>query len=837
MAILPKGCKPDNFESHNSLKLSFTNIGGLHSNFIDCKSFLESNSPEIFALCETNLDDSIDSGNFSVRGYLPLIQKDSSTHMHGLIVYVNESLHFARDLSLENSADSYLCFRLALLHSVSYFFFLYRSPSSSLCTVFDSVSSNIDEVLSINPSANVFVFGDFNVHHKNWLTYSGGTDRPGELCYNFSISNNLTQIVNFPTWIPDCNSQIPALLDLFISSDASICSTMAFPPLGNSDHVVVSVSIDFPINSKQDTLFHRMAYDYSRADWDGLRDHLRNVPWEDIFKLSASVAVSEFCEWVQIGIDVYIPHRKYQVKLHSSPWFSAACAAAIVHGNHFFYWYQQNKSSESKVKFRQASNHCKRVLEGAKLAYPTKTKEYITSQKLGSRKLGSRNLAQIANSVLNKGKSAIPPLFNGLEVLSSASDKAKLFAKNFCENSNLDDSGISLPVFPSRTNLKLHNISITPKMVKKVITNPDSSNASGPECIPLVVLKNCEPELSYILAKLFNKCLKESCFPDCWKVSSVVPVFKNVGERSTAKNYHPVSLLSVVSKVFEKLVNNRMVDHLEKCGLFSDFQYGFRSSRSTADLLTVVTDRIARAFNRSGATRAVALDISKAFDRVWHAGLLHKLKSYGISGQIFGLISSFLSNRRLRVVLDGKSSQEYPVNAGVPQGSILGPTLFLLYINDLPDDVICNIAIYADDTTLYSKCDQASDLWQQLELASELESDLQDTVDWGRKWLVDFNAEKTQLVSFDRSKNTSDVKMDGSVLEEKTSFKMLGLTFSSELDWGSYIIIIAKTASKKIEALIRSVKFLSREIALYLYESTLRPCMEYCCHVWAGAPS
>ena len=259
-----------------------------------------------------------------------------------------------------------------------------------------------------------------------------------------------------------------------------------------------------------------------------------------------------------------------------------------------------------------------------------------------------------------------------------------------------------------------------------------------------------------------------------------------------------------------------IVDHLEKCGLFSDFQYGFRSFRSTADLLTVISHRIARAFNRSGATRAVALDISKVFDRVWHAGLLHKLKSYGISGQIFGLISSFLSNRQLRVVLDGKSSQEYPVNVGVPQGSILGPTLFLLYINDLPDDVIYDIAIYADHTTLYSKCDRASDLWQQLELASELESDLRDTVDWGKKWLVDFNVGKTQLVSLDRSNNNGsiDVKIGGSILEEKSSFKMLGLTFSSKLDWGSYIISIAKTASKKIGALIRSMKFLSPEVAL-----------------------
>ena len=168
-----------------------------------------------------------------------------------LAVYVKEDLSFAQDLSLENSVDCYLCFQLALLHAVSFFFFLYRSPSSSLCMVFGSVSSNIDlivssnKVLSINRSANFFVLGDFNVYHKDWLTYSGGTDQPGELYYNFSISNGLTQMVNLPTQIPDCDSHSPALLDLFISSDASICSAMAFPPLGDFDHVVVLVSIDF----------------------------------------------------------------------------------------------------------------------------------------------------------------------------------------------------------------------------------------------------------------------------------------------------------------------------------------------------------------------------------------------------------------------------------------------------------------------------------------------------------------------------------------------------------------------------------------------------------------
>ena len=173
----------------------------------------------------------------------------------------------------------------------------------------------------------------------------------------------------------------------------------------------------------------------------------------------------------------------------------------------------------------------------------------IKQESITSQKLGSRDFWRIANSVINKVKSAIPLLFNGPERSSSASDKAKLFAENFSKNSNLDESGISLPVFPSRINLKLHNISVTPEMIKNALTNLDLSEVSGPDCIPVVVLKNHEPEFSNILAELFSKCLKDSSFPDCLKVSSVVPAFKNVGERSTAKNYRPVSLLSVLSKV------------------------------------------------------------------------------------------------------------------------------------------------------------------------------------------------------------------------------------------------------------------------------------------------
>ena len=241
-------------------------------NFADCESFLESNSPDILALCETNLDDSTDSGNFSVTRYLPLIQKDSSTHMHGLAVYVKEGLPFAQDLSLENSADSYLYFQLALLHSVSYFFFLYQSPSSSLCTVFDSISSNIDEFLSINPSANVFVFGDFNVHHKDWRTYSGKTER--------SVITFLSQ-TTLLRWLTFGSLTVTRTVLLFW---ISFFLLMLVFVLENSDHVVVSLSIGFPSYSQLDAPFHHIVYYYSCTDWDDLRDHFRDVLWEDIFK-------------------------------------------------------------------------------------------------------------------------------------------------------------------------------------------------------------------------------------------------------------------------------------------------------------------------------------------------------------------------------------------------------------------------------------------------------------------------------------------------------------------------------------------------------------------------
>ena len=396
--------------------------------------------------------------------------------------------------------------------------------------------------------------------------------------------------------------------------------------------------------------------------------------------------------------------------------------------------------------FNDSRNHCKRVITEARSSYAEATRHSIAPQRIGS-----RDFWRICNSVLNRGKSTIPPLFNGPEVLTTSTDKANLFARNFSYNSTLDDSYQLLPDFPSRTEYRLTSRKITARMVSHAIYHLDTCKATGPDRIPSIVIKMCSPELSPVLAKLYNKCLAKSCVPSCWKSSEVVPAFKNDGDRSDPgkyrhisllsivskifesripsivikmcspelspvlaklynkclakscvrscwkssevvpafKNdgdrsdpgkYRHISLLSIVSKIFESFINDSFIKHLDSTGLFSDLQYGFRTLRSTADILTVLSERIYNSMDAGGETRAIALDISKAFDKVWHAGLLHKLKSYGVVGPILGILESFMIERSLKVVLDGQSSPLFLhqcwSSSGISSGTNLIPGVY-----------------------------------------------------------------------------------------------------------------------------------------------------------------
>ncbi|MBM6549304.1 reverse transcriptase family protein [Streptococcus dysgalactiae subsp. equisimilis] len=318
------------------------------------------------------------------------------------------------------------------------------------------------------------------------------------------------------------------------------------------------------------------------------------------------------------------------------------------------------------------------------------------------------------------------------------------------------------------------------------------------------------------------------------------------GATCDPNNYRPISLTSTLSKVMELVIAKQLRSHLERRLLLNDRQYGFRCHRSTGDLLAYVSHMWFSAIDHHGESHLVSLDISKAFDRVWHDGLLAKLPTFGFSSNFTSWIRSFLSDRSISVRVDGVLSRALPVNSGVPQGSVLSPSLFLLFINDLSSLTSHPIHAFADDATLHCSLSYDTPRASSTSITDDraaacvsLNSDLQNIATWGFKNRVLFNASKTSCLSVSRKRipYTPDLTFDSTPLSSTPSSVILGLQFSSSLSWSPHILELASRASKKISYLFRARRFFTSSQLLTLYKAQIRPTLDYCSHVWGGAPS
>lgn len=503
--------------------------------------------------------------------------------------------------------------------------------------------------------------------------------------------------------------------------------------------------------------------------------------------------------------------------------------------------YRQSPTVENREADIIARNQYNQIISEAKNTFDS----HIQSKVMACSN-GSKSFWSLAKSIQNNFcKTSFPPLLSNDQIISTAKGKAELFAKQFAENSTLNPPpNMALPSI-NNCNFIMHDLKFKVKSVRHILCNLDCSKASGLDGIPAIVLKKCAPELAPVLTRLFQISYDSGIFPSCWKTARVQPIPKK-GSKTLPNNYRPVSLLSIVSKVMEKYLNVEILKYLELNKLIHDRQYGFRNRRSTADLLSFVTHTWNKSLEFHGECQIVALDISKAFDQVWHAALLNKLPSYGLPPKFCSWVSSFLTNRSISVVVDGQSSDLHCINAGVPQGSVLAPTLFLLHINDLLSCTANPIHSYADDSTLHSNFQTAkpvssAELNVFRKLAQEsLSQDLERILKWGDANLVKFNASKTQSCSLSHkpSPNPHLVRMQNEDLAYLESFSLVGVALDQNLLWRGHINSLAESAAKKLGYLFRARKYFSSANLLSLYKSQVRPTIEYCSHIWgAAAPS
>jgi hypothetical protein len=370
------------------------------------------------------------------------------------------------------------------------------------------------------------------------------------------------------------------------------------------------------------------------------------------------------------------------------------------------------------------------------------------------------------------------------------------------------------------------NIDIQENGVYKLLKGLNPRKASGPDGIPSKLLQALAKELAPPLTMLFKSSLQTGQIPQVWRHALVQPIFKK-GDKSQAANYRPISLTCICCKMLEHIVRHAITDHLEHHKILCDEQHGFRKRRSCETQLIMTMEDLSRELDSKGQTDTILLDFSKAFDKVPHERLSLKLEHYGIRGQTLSWIRAFLANRTQEVVVEGTSSHTGRVTAGVPQGSVLGPTLFLVFINDLGKNIQSKIRLFADDTILYRAIRSRND--QCL-----LQKDLDALGEWERKWLMEFNVTKCHVLSVtDKQKPLPPTyTLHGHTLEEVKSAKYLGVELTSHINWKNHVTNITAKANRTSAFVYRNLKGCPTSVQTHCYKGLVRPVMEYASPVW-----
>jgi hypothetical protein len=820
----------------NELSVDFTNIRGLSCNLNSVNHHLEKFKPDVLVVTETQIREL--GEELVLDGY----QIEDSFKLHrGVGVFIKNCIAYSRLKSFEITSEYWqsITLKISLIHKVIFLISVYRSPSDSTSncpsSFFNNLSDVCDDIRSHYPNAELMIVGDFNVHHSEWLGHSE-TNEAGIYAKFFSDSQDLTQLVNESTFIhPKLRSK--CILDLCLTSLQRFTSVTVHDCIGSSDHALISTSISMetPLSEKP---ISRKIWQYAKADYSGLRKFFTGFPWEFhcLQGNDADVAAVRFTETVLHGMEKFIP-TKFSNNLKRDNRFSQKSASAVKEKRSAYRKFIEGTIDYSN--YRDIRNAAKKICDKEADAYNSNIASSISGLSVSD-----RQFYQAVNRLTTgKNKSSLPPLvLSDGSIVTSPFDKAEILADQFSFNSTLENSDNLEPPSVSPTEFNAPPLYFRKRIVSRYLKELDINKANGPDGIPARILKMFHKELAPILTKIFALSYKSGKYPSIWKCTNIQPIPKK-GDKSDPANYRPIALVCVAAKIFEKYVNIHIVDFLEKHNLISDKQYGFRHQRSTGDLLTYVTHLWQSSLENFGESFVIALDISKAFDKVWHANLIEKVKCFGFDTQMTSWLLSFLESREISVVVDGFSSQPRMITAGVPQGSVLSPTLFLLYINDLLAITRNSIQSFADDTTLHSSiqykkrrtCSELNSDRQKV--ISSINDDLEKIYQWGNINLVNFNCTKTQLCTISRTKkpNPYDIIFNGQILQNSNNLQILGLNISHKLKWNEHISGIAKNASKKLGCLNRCRKFFKSHQILQIYKAYIRPCIEYCSHIWGAA--
>lgn len=654
------------------------------------------------------------------------------------------------------------------------------------------------------------LMGDFNYPAINWeLSQCTSIASPDcRLFLDCVEDNHLTQHVR-------CSTRLSAVLDLVFTDEEDMIDMIHdMGPFSSSDHNLLQWHIVTGVKEAAEVVGNKYVADYQRADFDSYRSQLRNIDWSELLDpLSTAEAWHTFKNTIADYEKQYIPRKKPRQR-QKPIWLTHRAMKSV---NRKYKTFSKYKSADHPAYVKAAKN-AKAELRRARRNFEKKLAQQVKSDK-----------KSFFAYVRSKTRSKITPgplITDSGQLLTDPQDMSREFNNYFASVFTAEDT-THLPQNMNSTSPTLQTIDITEEKVRKCLAQLRSDKAPGTDDISPRLLIEISEEVVVPLTIIFKKSFGSGQVPEDWRTANVCPIYKK-GHRNSAQNYRPVSLTSQICKMFERIIRDEVVNHLESNCLIKDDQHGFCTGRSCLTNLLVFLDHVSNFLDNGHCVDTIYLDFAKAFDKVPHQRLLQKICSHGISGQLLTWISSWLNGRRQRVQISGNKSGWLDVASGIPQGSVLGPLLFLMFINDLGADVTESTVIlkFADDTKVLGICDNDLD-------HGVIQSDLHKLQQWADAWQMSFNVDKCKILHMGHGNMEYCYWLNGQELHHADTEKDLGILISNDLKVGLQCTEAYKKANKMLGLIRRTIVNKEPRILLALYKSLVRPHLEYCCSAWS----
>jgi hypothetical protein len=788
------------------IKCMYTNIRSINNREKkeELHCFLVEKSIDVLGVTESWTTDEIEDAEIQMEGY-KCFRKDrrgknnKKARGGGVLMYVREDMVA---YEVENEEPGCEALLVGVKKSPKEELFIgvaYKSPRAEAEEV-----ENLYKYIRRHVDKPLVLMGDFNYGDIDWETLD--TMGEGKEFLDLIQDCFLMQHVKEAT-------RSDRILDLILSTEPELVEeVMICCPIANSDHNVIMFKIPNVVNFERKKT---ESFNFHKADYDKIGEELNSIDWREYLEgEEVEKSWDKMKEEMLNCMKKYVPRKQHRTR-KCARWMKRKILKLIKGRERQWKRFKEKPSHENQSSYRRMRNDVCREIRKAKSDFEVKMADNI--------KEDPKSFYAYARSK-SKVRTGIGPLKWDDKMVDSSLEMARVLNEYFVSVFTREDLS-NIPVINIETQKEaLIDIEITEERVTKAISQMKNNKAAGVDGLGSTFVKGCLKGILEPLISLFRGSLDKGVVPMDWKSANVTAIYKK-GDRSKPANYRPVSLTSNVSKIMERIIKEEIVKLLERNHSIGNSQHGFRRNRSCLTNLLTFMEKVAEDLDSGEPVDVVYLDFQKAFDKVPHQRLLAKLNEIGVRGKVLEWIADWLRGRKQRVVINGEASEWENVLSGVPQGSILGPLLFIIYINDIDMGITNSILKFADDTKVYGKVGTMQDV-------ENLKKDLETLCRWSSKWQMSFNVDKCKVMHLGKRNEKVEYQMDAVKLVETEEEKDLGVVVSKNFKVSRQCAKAAKKGNQMLGMIKRTIMSKKKKVILSLYKALVRPHLEYCIQAW-----